>query len=84
VRHAGLKRVFLIFSFYFIAFRFAFYLKVIKIIYYLVAHESREVDGLGGVILGEGLDLSLGPLSPLARKETKRTTARALVCKEGG
>ena len=39
----------------------------------LVAHEGCEVAGLGGVILGEGLDFALAPPAALLGQKPKRS-----------
>ena len=41
----------------------------------LVAGEGSEVAGLGGIVLGEGLDLSAGVLAALAGEEPEGTVA---------
>merc|ERR1719336_391117 len=44
----------------------------------LVAHEGGQVDWLGGVILGEALNLSPMPLGPLFGEESLRTVPWSL------
>jgi hypothetical protein len=39
----------------------------------LVAHEASQVASLGSIILGEALDLSVGPLRALAGQEAQVT-----------
>ena len=46
--------------------------------WYLVAHEGGQVDGLGGVVLGEGLDLAPVPLGPFLGKESLGTVTGSL------
>merc|ERR1719225_462512 len=44
----------------------------------LVAHEGSQVDRLGRIILGEGLDLAAVSLGPLFGEESLRTVTRSL------
>ena len=43
----------------------------------LETHESGQVDGLGAVVAGEGLDATLMTLAALTRQETERTMTRS-------
>merc|ERR1719507_1758525 len=44
----------------------------------LVAHEGSQVDRLGRIILGEGLDLAAVSLGPLFREESLGSVTRSL------